>query len=211
MPTRRAVASGFAAWVLAGCAEPVRDAPEAVARARAMRSPGPPSITLYTMIRNDGNKGSHNGVAIDGPTRVVFDPAGSFRHPQAPRVDDVHYGFTTAMEAWYLDYHARETFRVVRQYRPVSMQTAAAALARAEATGPVIGGFCTIRATQVFAGLPGFEDYRATWFPDEARDRFGRYPDVVEQVFRDDSPDDRSDIGGLGGYTYIGQGTALQG
>lgn len=161
------------------------------------------------MIRNETNQGAHTGLAIDGPERVVLDAAGSFRHPQAPRIDDLHYGFTPAMEAWYIDYHARETFRVVRQYRPVSAQTAAQALARAEAVGPVMGAFCTRRATEVLAGLPGFEDYRATWYPEAAMKAFARYPDVETTVYRDDSPDDRSDIGGLGGYRRPGDGTVV--
>jgi len=159
------------------------------------------------MVRNLTGKGAHTGLVVDGPERVVFDPAGSFVHPQAPRIDDVHYGFTTAMEAWYIDYHARETYSVRRQQVFVSKECAAMALARVEKVGPVMPSFCTLEVTRVLHGLPGFEDFPVTLFPEKCSRAFAELPGVKTTVYYDDSPDDRSDIGGLGGYQYLGQGT----
>ena len=200
----------MAAALLAACAEPVRDPPEKVARAH-YRSEGPPALTLYTNVRIATGKGAHTSMVIDGPERVVFNPAGTWRHPDAPRIDDVHYGFTRGMEAWFIDYHARETYYVRQQYLPVPMATAAKALQLAEETGPVLGLFCTKRTADILTQLPGFEDFPDTFFPDAASEAFGRYPGVITKTYYDDSPDDRSDIGGLGGYQYPGQGLRVEG
>lgn len=203
MLSRRAFASGLgttlAAATLGGCAEPVRDPPEAIEQAR-YRGDGPPSISLFTMVRVQTGKGAHTGLLIDGPERVVFDPAGSYRHPRSPRINDLHYGMTPKMEAWYIDYHARATYSVRRQTRQVSPETAAAALARAQEMPRIIDTFCTLRTCDVLAGLPGFEEFPRTLFPDVASRAFSRYPGVRTEMFTDDSPDDRSDIGGLSGY-----------
>ncbi|WP_108259159.1 hypothetical protein [Mangrovicoccus ximenensis] len=192
----------------------MRDPPERVERFR-YRSGNPPSLTLYTNVRIQTGKGAHTSLVIDGPERVVFNPAGTWHHPQAPRIDDVHYGFTTPMEAWFIDYHARETYYVRQQKLMVSMETAAEALRRAEAVGPVVASFCTIRTTDVLTPLPGFENFPRTFFPDVASEAFAQYPGVETRSFYDDSPDDRSDLGGVGGvqgsggYSYVGQGTRV--
>ncbi|WP_138467457.1 hypothetical protein [Poseidonocella sp. HB161398] len=186
----------------------MRDPPEAVARAH-FRSGNPPALTLYTNVRIQTGKGAHTSLVIDGPERVVFNPAGTWHHPKAPRIDDVHFGFTQPMEAWFIDYHARETYYVRQQKVEVPMETAAQALKLAEATGPVMASFCTLRTTKILVQLPGFQDFPVTFFPDVASEAFATHPGVVTQTFYDDSPDDRSDIGGIGGYGYIGQGTRV--
>ncbi len=188
----------------------MRDPPETVERFR-YRSDGPPSLTLYTNVRIQTGKGAHTALVIDGPERVVFNPAGTWHHPKAPRINDVHYGFTEPMEAWFVDYHARETYYVRQQKLQVPMETAAEALRLAEGVGPVMPSFCTIRTTDVLAPLGYFQGFPKTFFPDVASRAFAGYPGVVTKTFYDDSPDDRSDIGGLGGYGYIGQGTRVEG
>ncbi|MBE3639438.1 hypothetical protein [Mangrovicoccus algicola] len=188
----------------------MRDPPEAVAAAH-FRSGNPPALTLYTNVRIATGKGAHTALVIDGPERVVFNPAGTWHHPKAPRIDDVHYGFTEPMEAWFVDYHARETYYVRQQKLQVPMATAARALQLAEETGPVMATFCTLRTSQIIAALPGFEDFPRTLFPDVASEAFAQYPGVETRTFHDDSPDDRSDIGGIGGYGYIGQGVRVEG
>lgn len=122
MLTRRGFAAGLAASTLAGCAEPLRDPPEAIAKAH-YRGDGPPHLTLFTMVRVQTGKGAHTALLIDGPERVVFDPAGSYQHPRTPRVNDLHYGMTPQMEAWFIDYHARSTYFVRCQTRQVSAET----------------------------------------------------------------------------------------
>ncbi|MGB0659723.1 MAG: hypothetical protein ACPGNV_06030 [Mangrovicoccus sp.] len=192
--------------VLSACAEPQISPAEDVAKAHYV-SGRQPTITLYTMVRNATGKGAHTGLVIDGPERVVFDPAGSWRHPKAPEINDLHYGFTDAMEAWYVDYHARETYSVRRQVVPVSAETARLALERAKTAGPVMDAFCTLRTTEILSGLPGFEDFPKTFFPDGASRAFAQLPGVKTDTYYDDSPGGREDIGGLGGYIAVGDGT----
>lgn len=199
---RRAFVSGLGCAAVAGCAEPIRDTPEAI-QAAFYRSDGPPELVLFTMVRVQTGKGAHTGLLIDGPQRVVFDAAGSYRHPRTPRLNDLHYGITPAREEFYINYHARETYSVRRQSLQVSEAAAAKALALAEASRPVMGLFCTYRTSEIIAQLPGFEGFPVTMFPDVASDAFGAYPGVVTRMFVDDSPDDRSDLGGLGGYREI--------
>lgn len=198
MLTRRSFAAGLAASTLAGCAEPLRDPPEAITKAQ-YSSGGPPSLSLFTNVRVATGKGAHTALLIDGPQRVVFDPAGSYHHPETPRINDLHYGMTPRMETWFIDYHARSTYFVRRQTRQVSAETAAIALAEAEKMPRVIDLFCTLRTCEILAPLPGFDGFPKTMFPDAASRAFGAYPGVVTEVFTDDSPGNRGDIGGVGG------------
>lgn len=206
MMNRRGFAAGVTAAVMVGgCAEPVRDPPEAIERAR-YRSGGPPSLTLFTMVRVATGKGAHTALLIDGPERVVFDPAGSYRHPRTPRINDLHYGMTPKMEEWFIDYHARSTFFVRRQTLVVSPEAAAQALTLAEEMPRIIDLFCTYRTCEVIAPLPGFEGFPVTMFPDAASRAFGAYPGVKTDVFTDDSPSNRGDVGGVGGYRRVEDG-----
>jgi predicted small lipoprotein YifL len=69
---------------LAACgAEPIWAPDDAVATAR-YEHPGPTSITLYTVLSTRSGAGAHAGLLINGSQRVLFDPAGTWRHPRLP-------------------------------------------------------------------------------------------------------------------------------
>ena len=76
---------------------------------------GPTSVTLYTVLSTRSGAGAHAGLLINGSERVLFDPAGTWRHPKLPERNDVHFGITPKMVDFYIDYHARETYDVVEQ------------------------------------------------------------------------------------------------
>jgi hypothetical protein len=100
---------------LAACAaEPVWAPDEVVSQARYVPD-GPAKVQLLTMISNRNGSGGHSALLIDGPERVLFDPAGSWFHPMAPERNDVIYGMSPQLYDFYMDYHARETYHVVVQ------------------------------------------------------------------------------------------------
>ncbi|OSP55663.1 hypothetical protein BV911_06000 [Pseudoruegeria sp. SK021] len=184
---------GFA--VLAACAKPGVQAPDAdVAR---FRYPGvqPSTLSLVTNIRNKTGKGAHSALIVNASEQVVFNPAGTWWHPQAPEQGDLHYGFSPGMKQWFIDYHARETFRVQIQTIEVSPEVAEQALELVKAYGSVPPSQCTIAISRILHQLPGFESISVTLFPSSAADAFGKLPGVVTEVYRDDSPDNRSDLG----------------
>ena len=75
----------------------------------------PTSVTLLTMINNTTGMGGHSALLINSKERILFDPAGTFKHPQIPEQHDVFFGINdTALER-YIDYHARPTIHVVMQ------------------------------------------------------------------------------------------------
>lgn len=180
--------------LLAACAKPTPQASDAdVARARYVSS-APPSLTLVTSISNRDNSGAHSALIINGPERVVFNPFGTWRHPQAPEQGDVHYGFTPGMEDWFFNYHARVTYRIQAQTLEVPPEVAAKALALAQQNGSVGPGRCTLSISNLLRQLPGFEGFPLALFPMRAADAFGKFPGVETRLYTDDSPDDWSDL-----------------
>ena len=116
----------FMAFTLAACvggAEPKWAPDDQVAAARFVAGP-PTSITLYTVINNRSQAGAHSGLMINASERILFDPAGTWQHPRIPERNDVHFGITDKMVLFYIDYHARETFRVIEQTLPVTPEVA---------------------------------------------------------------------------------------
>ena len=172
---------------LAGCAERVY-APQAEVAARAWAEPGPPSITLVTVISNRDGSGGHSALVISGSQRVVFDPAGTWRHPLAPERGDVLHGMTPAMLDIYVDYHARPAYHVVMQRVPVSPETAERALRLVRDHGPASKATCA-RAVSGLLRDMGFEDVGGSWFPTRIRRDFARVPGVEETVIFDDTRD----------------------
>ncbi len=73
---RRAFLAILAVLSLAGCAADPVWAPEEAVRAVQYRHPGPPRLTLFTMISNDTGSGGHTSLMINASQRVIFDPLG---------------------------------------------------------------------------------------------------------------------------------------
>jgi hypothetical protein len=162
----------------------------------ARYSPGPPTtVTLFTVISNRGNNGAHSGLLINGSERVLFDPAGTWYHPNLPERNDVHFGMTDRAIAFYIDYHARKTYRVLQQTVPVSPEVAELVMARAKAYGAVPKAQCANSITSILRGVPGFEAIPASWYPLKLSDAFGTLPGATSRVITD--VDDDSNHGVL--------------
>ncbi len=179
---------------LAACAAPSVYAPDEAVRAATFVSGEPPSITLYTVISNRSNAGAHTGLLIDGSQRVMFDPAGSWTHPQLPERNDVFFGVTDRMVNYYIDYHARETFRVMEQKVYVSPQVAQLVMQRALAYGAVPQAQCSNSTSHILAGVPGFESINNTWFPLRLSKQFAELPGVTTRVITDEDADDNHGV-----------------
>ncbi len=171
-----------------GGAEPKWASDEAVARARYVHGV-PASITLYTVLATRDGSGAHSGLLINGSERVIFDPAGTWYHPNLPERNDVHYGMTPRMLSFYIDYHARETFDVVEQTMIVSPGVAELVMQRAKAYGAVPKAQCTNAISAILGDVPGFESLPKTWFPGKYSTAFGALPGVTTRVHTDTDSD----------------------
>lgn len=185
----RMIAACFVALGLAGCGVDSVYAPdEAVAAARYVAE-GPKTITLYTVVNNRSGSGAHSGLLINASERILFDPAGTWRHPAVPERNDVHFGITNKMVLFYIDYHARETFRVQEQTLVVSPEVAELVATRAKAYGAVPKAQCANSITSILRGVPGFETVPSTWFPNRLHDAFAKVPGVTGREIRDQDAD----------------------
>lgn len=179
---------------LAGCGADSKWAPdEAVAAARYVHD-GPPSITLYTVVNNRSGNGAHSGLLVNASQRVMFDPAGTWYHPKLPERHDVHFGITPKMQSFYIDYHARETYRVIEQTVEVSPAVAEIALQRVLANGAVNKAFCANSVSVILRGVPGFESIPQTLFPNKIMEGFGAVPGVKSRTITDDDDDENHGV-----------------
>lgn len=186
----RLLACLAAAMLLQACggAEPKWAPDDEVARARYVHA-GPPTVTLYTVLSTANGSGAHAGLMVNSGERVMFDPAGTWKHPRLPERNDVHFGMTDKMVAYYIDYHARVTYDVVEQTLVVSPETAALVMARAKAYGAVPKAQCTVAVSAILRGVPGFEQLPSTWFPKRLMEEFGRIPGVQTRTITDEDAD----------------------
>lgn len=155
---------------------------------------GPPSVTLFTVVNNQTGSGAHSGLLISGSERVLFDPAGSFNHPRLPERGDMHHGMSDRMVAFYIDYHARETYRVIEQTVPVSPMVAEMVIARSKARGAVPKAHCANSISAILRDVPGFETINGTFFPNRLATQFGELPGVRTRVITDDDADDNHGV-----------------
>jgi hypothetical protein len=178
----------------AGGGSSTPDAPDSAIQAARYVPEGPPSVTLFTVVNNRSGSGAHSGLLISGSEQVLFDPAGSFRHPRLPERGDVHHGMNDRMVAFYIDYHARETYRVIEQKITVSPEVAELVMARAKARGAVPQAHCANSISGILNGVPGFESVGSTFFPNRLSDRFSKLPGVTTRVITDDDADDNHGV-----------------
>ena len=190
----RLVAAALAVAMLAGCAAEEVWAPDAVVSAATYRPAGEPSVTLITMISNRNGLGGHSALLIDGEQRVLFDPAGSWRHPDIPERNDVLFGMGEPYFGFYTDYHARETYHVVMQEVEVAPEIAARLIAAVQAYGPVPQAQCSLSVSRILSRTPGFEQVGTSMFPATTMERFARVPGVQESRIFDDDSDDNLEL-----------------
>ena len=182
------------ALVMAGCtgpAEPIWDTDEFVARSTYTHA-GPTKLTLFTVINNETGAGAHSALMVNGSQRVMFDPAGTWHHPQLPERNDVHFGMSDPIVDFYIDYHSRETHHTIIQEIEVSSAVAQVALVQMMSYGAVPKAQCSHAITAILENVPGFEAVGRTWFPKKLSERFAALQGVQTNVVYDDSPSDNS-------------------
>jgi hypothetical protein len=176
---RNALLALAAAATLAGCEVYQPAAPEAIERARYV-SDEPPSVTLMSMVNNKSGRSAHAGLLINGSEQVLYDPAGTFTHPDLPRKGDIHYGMTPRFVDYYERYHARFDYHVEAQKVPVSRAAADQIIANARARGQVMKMTCSLAAADVLKPVPPFQDVRHSVFPEALRADFARMNGVED-------------------------------
>ena len=128
-------------------------APDDVVNAKIYRGTGQKSITLYTMINVWSGNGAHSSLLIDASQRVMFDPAGSFKHETIPERNDVLFGISPRVEEFYVSYHARQTYYVEGQRIVVSDEIAERALQLVMANGAVPKSACALAVSKVLRDI----------------------------------------------------------
>lgn len=174
---------------LAACgAEPKWAPQEQVEAARFVAGP-PTYITLYTVVNKTSGSGAHSAILVNASERVMFDPAGTWTHPRLPERNDVHFGMTDKAIAFYVDYHARQTYDVIEQKILVSPEVAELVMQRVKAYGAVPKAMCTAATSSVLRGVPGFEGLPSTWYPKKLSNAFGELSGVSTTKITDDDDD----------------------
>ncbi len=172
-----------------GPAEPIWATDLEVARS-VYRDNGPPSLTLYTVINNKSGSGAHSALMVNGSQRVIFDPAGTWHHPNLAERNDVHFGMSDVVVDFYVDYHSRITYHTIIQEIEVSPEVAQVAMQAIMSYGAVPKARCSTSISDIFAQIPGFQGISHTWFPKQLSQSFAQLPGVVtEKVYDNDSHD----------------------
>ncbi len=180
--------------MLAACgADNIWASDEALRNARYV-SPEQPSITLFTVIGIPRGEGGHSAIMINGSQRVIYDPAGSWNHPNIPERHDVLYGITDNFKNFYIDYHARATYWVAEETVPVTREVADLAIRRAEANGAANKSFCAVETGTVLKGVPGFETSPTGFSPLKLRQWFLTLPGVQSKRHMDGDPANNHDV-----------------
>ncbi len=192
----RAILAFLALAMLAACggpAEPVW-APDVDVQRYRYAHDGPPSLTLYTVISTENGSGGHTSLMVNGSERVLFDPAGSFKMPSAPERNDVIFGVTPRVEAVYIDYHARETFDVIRQEIIVPPEVAEMALGEVKSYGAVPKAQCSLAVSRILSDLPGFESFSVGYFPKRTMKSFSEQGAGPGRTISDDDADNNHGV-----------------
>jgi len=168
-----------AAAAVAACETYVPASPDEVARARYV-SDEPASVTLLSMVSTRSGRSAHVALLINGSEQVLYDPAGTFRHPDLPRRHDIHYGVTPRFLDYYERYHARFSHFVHSQTVEVSRATADQVMANAVAQGRTPKMFCNTAVAVALKPVAPFTEVRGGFFPETTREDFARIAGVED-------------------------------
>lgn len=174
---------------LAACAGESKWASDEAVRAAAYVPDGPPKVTLFTVVSTRNGSGGHASLMVDASQRIMFDPAGTWRHPSLPERNDVFFGMSSDMVTFYIDYHARETYDVVQQSVVVTPEVAEMVAQRALNHGAVGKTQCAVAVSAILSGVPGFESIPRTMSPKKLMRAFGALPGVTTRTISDDDAD----------------------
>ncbi|KPQ06031.1 MAG: hypothetical protein HLUCCA12_12540 [Rhodobacteraceae bacterium HLUCCA12] len=184
--------------VVTGCTKPVVFAADEDVLAARYAHEGPAEIRFFNVISNERGQGEHAALLINASERVLFDPAGTWQHPQAPERHDVHFGMTDSLVHTYTYYHARRTHHVRIQTLEVPAEAAERILQLAKEAGPVPDAYCARSIAGILHQIPGFEDLPQTFYPNRLSDAFAELPGVTEErIYSDREPTERQTYTGL--------------
>jgi hypothetical protein len=195
---RRPVAGllGLCFLALAACGGPAQPlwAPDDEVARWSHPNDGPARVTVFTVLSNENGSGLHTGLMIAGDERVLFDPAGTFKHPHAPERNDVLYGISDQVLDVYIDYHARESFDVQIQELDIDPATAQRLIAQVEAYGAVPKAQCSLAISRVLSETPGFGTVTPGYFPKRIAQSMDQLPGVRTRVVTDDDANDNHGV-----------------
>jgi hypothetical protein len=154
----------------------------------------PSSITLLTMINNTTGIGGHSALLINSKERVLFDPAGTFKHPQIPERHDVFFGMNDTAVERYIDYHARPTIHVVMQNIEIDLKTAIELTNLIKNYGPVQDMMCSYAISEILTELHDFKTIPKSFFPKIIMKNFSKLDGVTTIKVYDYFLDDKSNI-----------------
>lgn len=177
---------------LSACAAEQVWAPDDVVSRAIYRDPSASYLTLYTMKNNGSGNGAHSALLINANQRVMFDPAGTFVQDRMPERNDVLFGVSPQLEAFYISYHARVTYYVLGQTVQVDPDVADRALQLALANGPEPQAHCARSTSRLLRQLPGFSDVRQTWDPNKIAEDFAALPGTETREYHENDEDDKS-------------------
>ena len=141
-----------------------------------------------SMVNEKSGKSAHAGLLINGSQQVLYDPAGTFTHPDLPRKGDVHYGMTPRYVDYYERYHARFDYFVEAQKVPVTRADADQLIANAQAAGPADEDDLLARhRRRAAAGAAVHRRAGTSFFPEALRRDFEKIPGVEDSyVYEND-------------------------
>ncbi len=173
--------------LVAGCtAVEVGSSPDEIAAVRYVPDEQP-YIAVVSMVAHDDQRAAHSALIISASQRVIYDPAGTFEHPDLKERGDIHYGADDRMVNYYKRYHARFSHFVHEQRIPVTPEVAEAALLRAQAQGPSPKMFCTRHTVAILNDVPGLPDFTPSFFPENLRREVASLPGIVDSyVYEND-------------------------
>ena len=132
------------------------NAPDVQIKAVRFHHGVPPSLTLFTMVNNETDKGAYSSLMINASERVIFDPAGTLKPEVLVEKGDVIYGITPLVADFYTRAHVRKTFHVVLQTVEVSPEIADKAYELATKNGAVARAPCAMSTLSLLQKIPGF-------------------------------------------------------
>ncbi len=175
-----------AGLLLASCGSIERMAPIAEVSAAQVRTSAPASVSLITMVNDRSGFGEHSALLINGSQQIIYDPAGSFRHSDLPRRNDVVYGITPQFADYYNSYHARFGYYVQVQTLSISLEQADAMIASSEARGHVGKLFCAVAVSDVLNDYPQFTEVKGTMFPGAIMKQLAEMEAIDTLIVRED-------------------------
>ncbi|MBB93659.1 MAG: hypothetical protein CML68_03500 [Rhodobacteraceae bacterium] len=156
---------------------------EEIAAVAFRNETGSKSVKLMTVINTSSGSGAHSALLIDGPQRVIFDPAGSFEYDLIPERADVLFGISPRNEQIYKSSHASEKRYIQIQTIPLTEQQAAVAYQTALNWGASPAAHCTSATSGVLRSIPGLDGIQSTWYPRKLATQVSRIPGVTEEIY----------------------------